>query len=152
APTADGASVAQPNGSSLPAWVVLEVADNGTGMDEKTRAHIFEPFFTTKAPGKGTGLGLSTVYGIVSQSGGHIQVHSALGLGTRFELFFPVDTSPRNGEAHKREVEYVGPAPHATILLADDESALRHAVAEILRQTGYTVLEAHTAPEAVELA
>jgi nitrogen-specific signal transduction histidine kinase/CheY-like chemotaxis protein len=133
-------------------WVVLEVTDNGSGMDEKTRAHIFEPFFTTKGPGKGTGLGLSTVYGIVSQTGGHIQVHSALGLGTRFEIFLPVDNSPRNGESKQAPAEHPEAAPSATILLADDESALRHAVAEILRQTGYTVLEAPTAPEALELA
>src|SRR5262249_23161141 len=85
-------------------------------------------------------------------SGGHIQVHSALGLGTRFEIFFPLDNTPRSEETRKQEVEYAGPAPHATVLLADDESALRHAVAEMLRQSGYTVLDANTAPEAVDLA
>ncbi len=133
-------------------WVVLEVSDNGSGMDEKTRAQIFEPFFTTKPPGKGTGLGLSTVYGIVNQSGGHIQVHSAVGLGTRFEIFFPVDTSPRPTEPPPVEPKFTGPALQATILLADDESALRHAIAEILRQAGYTVLEASTALDALRLA
>ena len=139
-------------GSSHSLWVVLEVADNGSGMDEKTRAQIFEPFFTTKPQGKGTGLGLSTVYGIVSQSHGYIQVHSAPGQGTRFEIFFPVDDSPRNGEAHKPAAEHAESTPHATILLADDEAALRRAVAEILRQTGYTVFEADTALDALELA
>ncbi|MBS1841354.1 MAG: PAS domain S-box protein [Acidobacteria bacterium] len=132
--------------------VVLEVADNGSGMDEKTRAQMFDPFFSTKPPGKGTGLGLSTVYGIVKQSGGFIQVHSAIGLGTRFEISFPVDTSPRPENVQPSENKFSGPAPHATILLADDESALRHAVAEILRQTGYTVLEAPTALDALNLA
>jgi two-component system cell cycle sensor histidine kinase/response regulator CckA len=121
-------------------------------MDEKTRSQIFDPFFTTKAQGKGTGLGLSTVYGIVSQSGGHIQVHSALGLGTRFEIFFPVDDSPHKQLIHEPPAASAEPAPHATILLADDESALRHAVAEILRQSGYSVLEAPTALDALELA
>ncbi len=139
-------------GSSHSLWVVLEVADNGSGMDEKTRAQIFEPFFTTKPQGKGTGLGLSTVYGIVSQSEGYIQVHSTPGQGTRFEIFFPVDDSPRNGESHKPAAEHSEPAPQATILLADDEAALRHAVAEILRQSGYTVFEAATALDALELA
>ena len=143
----------QANGGSADSlWVVLEVVDNGSGMDEKTRAHIFEPFFTTKPQGKGTGLGLSTVYGIVSQSGGYIQVHSARDQGTRFEIFFPVDDSPRNAEPPKPAAEHAWAAPHATILLADDEAALRHAVAEILRQTGYTVFEASTAPGALELA
>jgi len=141
------------NGASAHSlWVVLEVADNGSGMDEKTRSQIFEPFFTTKAQGKGTGLGLSTVYGIVSQSGGHIQVHSTLGLGTRFEIFFPVDDSPRKQLIHEPPAASAEPAPRATILLADDESALRHAVAEILRQSGYTVLEAPTALDALEFA
>ncbi len=139
-------------GSSHSLWVVLEVADNGSGMDEKTRAQIFEPFFTTKPQGKGTGLGLSTVYGIVNQSGGYIQVHSAPGQGTRFEIFFPVDDSPRNGQSHAPAAEHPESAPQATILLADDEAALRHAVAEVLRQTGYTVFEADTALDALELA
>jgi len=143
----------QENGGASPAlWIVLEVADTGSGMDEKTRAQIFEPFFTTKAPGKGTGLGLSTVYGIVSQSGGHIQVHSALGHGTRFEIFLPVYDGPRNSEAPKPEVESSFPSRQATILLADDEPALRQAVAEVLRQSGYAVLEAPSALEALELA
>jgi two-component system, cell cycle sensor histidine kinase and response regulator CckA len=142
----------QENGeSSHSLWVVLEVADNGSGMDEKTRAQIFEPFFTTKPQGKGTGLGLSTVYGIVSQSHGYIQVKSAPGEGARFEIFFPVDDSPRS-ETHKPAAEHAESAPQATILLADDEAALRHAVAEILRQTGYTVFEADTALDALELA
>ena len=138
-------------GSSHSLWVVLEVADNGSGMDEKTRAQIFEPFFTTKPQGKGTGLGLSTVYGIVSQSQGYIQVYSAPGQGTRFEIFFPVDDSPRK-ETHKPAVEHAEATPRATILLADDEAALRHAVAEILRQTGYTVFEADTALDALAVA
>ncbi|HLZ13244.1 MAG TPA: ATP-binding protein [Candidatus Acidoferrum sp.] len=141
------------NGSSaISPWVVLEVADNGSGMDEKTRAQIFEPFFTTKAPGKGTGLGLASVYGIVTQSGGHIEVHSAPGQGTRFEIFFPVDRSPREAQSPPAETEHPESSPTAAILLVDDEAALRHAVAEVLRQTGYTVLEAESSLGALALA
>ena len=141
------------NGSSADSlWVVLEVADNGSGMDEKTRAQIFEPFFTTKAIGKGTGLGLSTVYGIVNQSGGHIEVHSAPGRGTRFEISFPVDHSPRKAQSDPPALEHPEASPHAAILLVDDEAALRHAVGEILRQTGYSVLEAASSQDALSLA
>jgi signal transduction histidine kinase/CheY-like chemotaxis protein len=135
-------------------WVVLEVADTGGGMDENTRARIFEPFFTTKLDGKGTGLGLSTVYGIVKQSQGHIRVESTPGRGTRFEIYFPA-TPPLGVD----KVEPSAPTTattdsgvDATILLADDEAALRHAIAEILRTTGYNVLEAETSTEALELA
>jgi signal transduction histidine kinase len=135
-------------------WVVLEVADTGGGMDENTRARIFEPFFTTKLDGKGTGLGLSTVYGIVKQSQGHIRVESTPGRGTRFEIYFPA-TPPLSVE----KVDLAAPTTattdsgvDATILLADDEAALRHAIAEILRTTGYNVLEAETSTEALELA
>jgi two-component system cell cycle sensor histidine kinase/response regulator CckA len=151
-PHRENAQYQENGGSANSPWIVLEVTDNGSGMDEKTRAHIFEPFFTTKPQGKGTGLGLSTVYGIVSQSGGHIQVYSALGEGTHFEIFFPVVDSPRNEASHQPKTESAESTPHATVLLTDDEAALRHAVAEILRQSGYTVLEAPGALDALEFA
>ena len=139
--------------SMPPEWVVLEVTDTGAGMDEQTRAQIFEPFFTTKPAGKGTGLGLATVYGIVKQSGGYIHVDSAPGRGTRFELYFPCVQPQTESAQHT-------PPPPATkeaaeggaILLVDDEAALRQAVAEILRTSGYQVFEAQTASEAVEIA
>ena len=112
-------------------WLVLEVKDTGSGMDEATRNHIFEPFFTTKPVGKGTGLGLSTVYGIVHQFGGQIQLESQLGAGTRFAIYFPV-TEPLPSQPKIRpqpKGELQDPGIH-TILLVDDEAALRLAVAE----------------------
>jgi two-component system cell cycle sensor histidine kinase/response regulator CckA len=134
-------------------WVVLEVKDTGCGMDEKTRTQIFEPFFTTKPAGKGTGLGLATVYGIVKQSSGHIRVESAPGAGTCFEIYFPVVAR------HEEEVQRVSlpagvleePGGGITVLVADDEAALRDAIVEILRSSGYNVLEAQTAEKALEI-
>ncbi len=129
-------------------YVLLAVRDNGQGMDAETRSHLFEPFFTTKEKGKGTGLGLSTVYGIVKQSGGSITVESFPGRGTTFRIYFPrvEQEIPRiggSGEAidlaHGRE----------TILLVEDEPAVRGLVHETLRLHGYTVLEARHGIEAL---
>ncbi len=134
-------------------WVVLEMSDTGSGIDENTQAQIFEPFFTTKPAGRGTGLGLATVYGIVKQSNGHIRVVSTPGKGARFQLYFPlVETAvPETQNSSPAETtEDAGGG--ATILVADDEAALRHAVVEILRASGYTVFEAQTAPDALEIA
>jgi two-component system, cell cycle sensor histidine kinase and response regulator CckA len=134
-------------------WVVLEVADTGCGMDEKTRAQIFEPFFTTKPQGKGTGLGLATVYGFVKQSRGQIRVETTLGKGTRFELYFPL-VEPVVAEPQSSAPVHIGAVSGsgATILVADDEVGLRQALVEILRTSGYEVLEAQSATEALELA
>jgi two-component system, cell cycle sensor histidine kinase and response regulator CckA len=133
-------------------WLLLEVRDSGCGMDEVTKAHIFEPFYTTKGVGKGTGLGLSTVYGIVHQFGGSIRVDTRLGVGTSFQLFFPALATPslsaeivRESGASENEGKY-------TILLADDESAIREAIAEYLRSAGHEVLDSHSALEALEIA
>ncbi|HXN52938.1 MAG TPA: ATP-binding protein [Candidatus Acidoferrum sp.] len=134
-------------------WVVLEVEDTGTGMDEQTRARIFEPFFTTKLDGKGTGLGLATVYGIVKQIGGHIQVESTLGQGTRFEIYFPATQAQAAAQADDSPAASTTDSGiDATILIADDESALRHAIVEILRTSGYKVLEAESSTQALEMA
>ena len=141
-------------------WLVLEITDTGNGMDEATRNHVFEPFFTTKPVGKGTGLGLSTVYGIVRQFGGQIQLDSQLGAGTRFRIFFPV-TQPRSDESAlppPSQEQLQQPAPTSappdaaalTILLVDDEVALRLAVAEYLRSVGHHVLDSPL--DALELA
>jgi PAS domain S-box-containing protein len=134
-------------------WVVVEVADSGCGMDERTRAQIFEPFFTTKPAGKGTGLGLATVYGIVKQSHGHIRVESSPGNGTRFQIFFPAIEAPAAVTPPRRPSAIPDESGgEATILVADDESALRHAIVEILRTSGYKVLESDSSMEALEMA
>ena len=142
------------NSPSLPGdWVVLEVSDTGTGIDEKTRGQLFEPFFTTKPAGKGTGLGLATVYGIVKQSKGHIRVVSTLGKGARFELYFPlVETPVPELPPSPRADPQANPGGEATILVVDDEPALRQAVVEILRSSGYKVFEAGSASDAIEIA
>jgi two-component system, cell cycle sensor histidine kinase and response regulator CckA len=135
-------------------WVVLEVEDTGCGMDDKTRAQIFEPFFTTKAAGKGTGLGLATVYGIVKQGGGHIRVDSTPGVGTRFEIYFPVVARQEEEiqQASSRAGGSEEPGGGITVLVADDEAALRNTIVEILRSSGYNVLESQTAEDALEIA
>jgi two-component system cell cycle sensor histidine kinase/response regulator CckA len=135
-----------------PGWIVLEVRDTGCGMDEETRSHLFEPFFTTKPTGKGTGLGLSTVYGTVCQFGGHIYLDSQPGVGTNFQLFFPVRDAPlpqQSSDSLPRKAEN---GRNLTILLADDEPGLRAAVAEYLRNMGHQVLESHSPDNALELA
>jgi signal transduction histidine kinase len=134
-------------------WLVLEVADTGSGMDEGTRRHVFEPFFTTKPVGKGTGLGLSTVYGIVRQFGGQIGVESIPEAGTKFQLRFPVVEMPVEQTPDKpgptiEEKE----SQKLTILLADDEAALCQALAEFLRNAGYDVIERTHSPDALEFA
>ncbi len=136
-------------------WVVLEVKDTGCGMDEQTRSHIFEPFFTTKDVGKGSGLGLSTVYGIVHQFDGHIHVESQRRAGTRFQLFFPVceaATAPKSSPAVPVEPSAAGERQKLTILLADDETGLRQALAEFLRIAGHQVMDSHNALDVLEMA
>jgi PAS domain S-box-containing protein len=121
-------------------YVMLAVSDTGCGFDENVRAHIFEPFFTTKETGKGTGLGLSTVYGIVKQGGGYIDVESKPGAGAAFRIYFPrVDDGALPGEVAPRGGDRGGAE---TILLVEDEAAVRRIAAEMLLRLGYTVLEA----------
>jgi PAS domain S-box-containing protein len=130
--------------------VMLAVTDNGCGMDKETQSHLFEPFFTTKAKEEGTGLGLSTVYGIVKQSGGNIWAYSESGLGTTFKIYLP-----RVEEAVKtykpKVVPTVSPGGSETILLVEDEEAVRAIVSKILQNKGYTVLEAHHGHEALQI-
>lgn len=129
-------------------YVLLLVRDTGHGMDAETQSHLFEPFFTTKEQGKGTGLGLSTVYGIVKQSGGSIMVESAPARGTTFRIYFPRVEAEAPGAAGA--VEAIDPARgRETILLVEDEPAVRGLVHETLRLQGYTVLEARHGIEAL---
>jgi len=132
-------------------YVLLSVADTGTGMDETTKAHIFEPFFTTKEVGKGTGLGLATVYGIVKQSGGFIWVESALGQGTTFEIYMP-SAAEAVSEREKQAAPFAQPRGSETVLVVEDEEGVRALAAEFLRKNGYSVLEARDGVEALEMA
>ena len=131
-------------------YVMLEVRDTGSGMDEPTKAHVFEPFFTTKPQGKGTGLGLASVYGIVKQSGGYVSVSSELGRGTTLKLYFPRVQGQIDPETAPVKTESMG--GNETILLVEDETALREITGSILRAAGYTVLEANTPTKAIQLA
>jgi two-component system cell cycle sensor histidine kinase/response regulator CckA len=132
-------------------YVMIAVTDTGNGMGPETQSRIFEPFFTTKGPGKGTGLGLATVYGIVKQSGGSIWIYSEIGRGTTFKIYFPrvqeavpEKKLPAPGERSNRGSE--------TVLLVEDEPAVRRLSQVVLEAQGYTVVEAASADEALALA
>ena len=130
------------------AYVMLEVQDTGVGMDEATQAHIFEPFFTTKEPGKGTGLGLSTVYGIVKQSGGYLDLESSPGAGSTFTIYLP--RLEAIVEPPKAKIPITASfRGEETVLLVEDEDVLRGLLAKFLRLYGYTVLEARHGGEAL---
>jgi PAS domain S-box-containing protein len=147
----DGDSVREHIGVQPGSHVLLTVSDTGMGIDAKTKAHLFEPFFTTKAPGKGTGLGLATVYGIVTQSGGHISVESEPGRGATFRIYLPLVAVP----ADFPEAAPAQPRPargSETVLVVEDEDEVRSLVVEILQLHGYTVLEARHPGEALLLA
>src|SRR5262249_49052072 len=131
-------------------YVVLEVRDTGCGMDETVKARIFEPFFTTKGVGKGTGLGLATVYGIVKQSGGHIEVFSEPGRGTTFKVYLPSTTEAAASPAPARSQAHA-PAGSGTVLLVEDEDWVRKLNREVLQRNGYKVLEARHGGEALEV-
>jgi two-component system, cell cycle sensor histidine kinase and response regulator CckA len=138
-------------GAPLGPYVLLSVADSGTGMSEEVRKRVFEPFFTTKPAGKGTGLGLSTVYGIVKQAGGDIRLISAPERGTTFELYFPrVTTEERHATpSHAKSLD-VGLT--GTILIAEDDDALRVLSERVLAGAGYMVLSARSGAQALEIA
>lgn len=131
-------------------YVQLSVADSGCGMDAATRARAFEPFFSTKGE-KGTGLGLATVYGIVKQSGGHVEVYSEPGLGSTFKIYLPEDKSPgpTRKSSHLPQRSLRGTE---TILVVEDEAGVRALTRQILQNRGYTVLEAENGVEALAVS
>ncbi|WP_187426698.1 PAS domain S-box protein [Geothermobacter ehrlichii] len=149
--TFDNDYCARHTGSIPGKYVLLAVSDNGCGMDKETLANIFEPFFTTKETGQGTGLGLATVYGIVKQNNGFINVYSEPGHGTTFKIYLP----RYQGEARLPRQDGHGvtaPCGQETILLVEDEPAILDATKTMLEQQGYTVLPASSPGEALRLA
>ncbi|PIY20275.1 MAG: hybrid sensor histidine kinase/response regulator, partial [Deltaproteobacteria bacterium CG_4_10_14_3_um_filter_60_8] len=134
-------------------YVLLAVTDTGEGMDAATRGRIFEPFFTTKELGKGTGLGLSSVYGIVKQSGGSLWVYSEVGRGTTFKIYLPrVDEEQVRVEEQARATGVEVPARGVeTLLVVEDEGAVRNLAARVLTAAGYQVLTAVNGEEALVL-
>jgi len=132
-------------------YVMLAIADTGTGMSEEVKAHLFEPFFTTKPPGTGTGLGLATCFGIVKQNTGHINVHSELGSGTTFKIYFPqVQSAIEPLRVRNQPTEAAG--GNETVLLVEDEPVVRELAVATLREKGYTVVEAGNGEEGLRLA
>ena len=130
-------------------YVRLAVTDTGTGMDAATRARVFEPFYTTKPAGHGTGLGLSTVYGIVRQSGGHVNVISEPGMGSTFEVYLPRTTAAHVPEQRRSEGGMA--LGSETVLLVEDDGSVRAVARRILERAGYTVIEAASGGEALKL-
>jgi len=132
-------------------YVLLAVADDGMGMDDETREHLFEPFFTTKEQGHGTGLGLATVYGIVTQSGGHIAVDSTVGDGATFRVYLPrIDEDVRSDE-ERRRVRVDNLQGSEVVLLVEDDGAVRAMARQALLAFGYRVLEAGDGREALRV-
>jgi two-component system cell cycle sensor histidine kinase/response regulator CckA len=134
-------------------YVMLSVGDNGVGMNRDTREHAFDPFFTTKEAGKGTGLGLATVYGIVKQSGGYVWIYSEPALGTTLKLYFPeVSASAAFSTSEPRTASKDTKRGSETILLVEDEEAVRGLTSRILEKQGYRVIAAQHGREAMEIA
>jgi two-component system cell cycle sensor histidine kinase/response regulator CckA len=132
-------------------YVLLVVSDTGTGMTDDAKSHLFEPFFTTKELGRGTGLGLATVYGIVKQSGGDIQVYSEEGVGTAFKVYLPRAEEAAPLPVRPRVAQAIPPGDE-TILLVEDSAEIRDLVRQLLQKQGYTVLEAQSSQEGLRVA
>jgi signal transduction histidine kinase/CheY-like chemotaxis protein len=143
-----------PGAAASSHFVMLSICDAGTGMDQETRDHLFEPFFTTKPMGEGTGLGLATVYGIVKQSGGHIQVETAPDKGSTFRILLPLSSEPVSQDASEI-IAGAGAAPDTVpvqtrILIVDDAVAIRKVLRRILEDAGYEAIEAADAEAALD--
>jgi two-component system, cell cycle sensor histidine kinase and response regulator CckA len=135
-------------------YIMLSIADTGTGMTPEVLAQIFEPFYTTKEVGRGTGLGLATVYGIVKQNHGTIQVYSTPGMGSNFKIFLPLYEPADGGGSDKAPEPHpqpVTPGGHETVLLVEDEPLVSSRVARVLRQRGFEVLVTANGREALAL-
>jgi CheY-like chemotaxis protein len=130
-------------------YAVLRVSDNGIGMSEETKSRIFEPFFTTKEIGKGTGLGLAVVFGVVSQSGGHIEVESKSGRGSTFTIYLPLARERAAPPPQPAGVLGAGEGSE-TVLLVEDEESVRRVLNRVLTSKGYRVLEAAHGREALQ--
>jgi CheY-like chemotaxis protein len=132
-------------------YVTLAVTDTGLGMDTATAERVFEPFFTTKPMGKGTGLGLSMVYGIVKQAGGHVSVYSEAGVGSTFSVYWPAAETPLAEASAPRRVDGVATGTE-TVLVCEDDDAVRDLAVHMLRNAGYSVLSACNGREALRVA
>jgi len=131
-------------------YVMMAISDTGVGMNEATKNRLFEPFFTTKEKGKGTGLGLSTVYGIVKQSGGYIWAYSEIGMGTAFKVYFPRYREDCT-ETGKEGASTSAPQGRETVLVVEDEAAVRALIRDILEGSGYSVLTASDGEDAQKI-
>jgi CheY-like chemotaxis protein len=132
-------------------YVLVAVTDTGQGMDANTKARIFEPFFTTKELGKGTGLGLATVYGVVKQSGGYIWVDTEPGKGSRFEVYLPQVNEPAESCRPER-IPAVPTHRRKTVLIAEDDEAVRDLASQFVESAGYRVVTAKDGAEALATA
>ena len=149
--TLDETTVTEHPGSTPGTYSSLSVSDSGRGMDREVLSHIFEPFYTTKETGRGTGLGLATVYGVVKQNSGFINVYSEPGMGTTFRIYLPV----ADGKALGKQAEGASVQTHGgneTILLVEDEEAILNLSRQLLQDLGYSVLASRTPDEAIRLA
>jgi two-component system cell cycle sensor histidine kinase/response regulator CckA len=129
-------------------YVRINVTDTGCGMSTEVVSRVFEPFFTTKGPGAGTGLGLSTVYAIANRYGGCVTVYSEVGVGTTFKVYLPA-TDELTGPGGDNQQSRIAPATGETVLLVEDEDAVRAACRRILERAGFNVLEASSGPQAI---
>jgi signal transduction histidine kinase/ActR/RegA family two-component response regulator len=145
----DEAYVARHTDCPAGRYVKLAISDSGCGMSPEVQAHIFEPFFTTKEPGRGTGLGLATVYGLVKQSGGSIDVYSEEGLGTTFKIYLPAVNEQLDPESLQQRTTAIGGTE--TILLVEDEDAVRAIALLALQTQGYTVVQAASGKSALRI-